>query len=221
MKNYIGPGIEIHAAATHPAAPDSGDPVIVGTIAGVCIVKEGEGGNASGVATIQTEGVFDLPVTGKDAALAPAAVAKGDKLYYSHGPTGDGELTEITKQIEKITLAGTSGTANVTLAGGLTKLVTFGDNINDTAADFVTSHAAAYDAVGIVVTAEDNVLVFTAKTAGTGFTAPAIANATGDLAGTVAHTRSNGILFGKALGVVAQGEEDAETDTIPVMLIQA
>jgi predicted RecA/RadA family phage recombinase len=218
-QNGVNGGSVIHAAATHPAAPNSGDAVIVGTIPGVCIVKEGEGGNAAGVASIQTEGVFDLPVTGKDADLAAAAVAKGDYLYYSYSPTA-AELTEAVKQIDTITLTGASGTANVTLAGGLTKLATFGDDLTDTAADFVTSHAAAYDAVNIVVTSDGADLVFTAKTAGTGFAHPAIANVSGNLAGTVVNTRSNGVLFGKALGVVAEGDTP-ETETIPVMLIQA
>lgn len=94
-------------------------------------------------------------------------------------------------QVETITLTGTEGTANVGAAGGLTKLATFGDDLADTAADFVTSHAAAYLAVGIVVTSEGADLIFTANVAGTGFTAPTITNATGDLAGTVAHTTAN------------------------------
>ena len=102
----------------------------------------------------------------------------------------------ITKQVEKITLSGTSGTANVTVAGGLTKLVTWGTNLATTAAAFVTSHAAAYLAVGIVLTSESSgatngVLVFTAAVGGTAFSAPVITNATGDLAGTVAHTTAN------------------------------
>lgn len=102
----------------------------------------------------------------------------------------------ITKQVEKITLTGTLGTANVTLAGGLTKLATFGTDLATTAAAFVTSHAAAYLAVGIVLTSESSgatngVLVFTAEVGGTAFTAPVITNATNNLAGTVAHTTAN------------------------------
>lgn len=102
----------------------------------------------------------------------------------------------ITKQVEKITLSGSSGTANVTGAGGLTKAVTFGTDLATTAAAFVTSHAAAYLAVGIVVTststgATNGVIVFTASVGGTAFTVPAIANTSGNLAGTVAHTTAN------------------------------
>lgn len=93
-------------------------------------------------------------------------------------------------QVDTITLTGAEGTANVTLAGGLTKLVTYGDSLTDTAADFVTSHAAAYLAVGIVVTSDGPDIIFTASDAETSFTHPQIANATGDLAGTVENTQA-------------------------------
>lgn len=217
-QNYISNGTEIHAAATHPTTPDSGDPAIIGTIPGVCVVKEGEGGNAAGIATYATEGVFELAVTGKDADLAAAAVGIGDKLYYSYSPTG-AELTEIVKQIDTLTLTGTSGAANITGAGGLTKAVTFSTTLTAAAEAFVTDNAAAYDAVNIVVTSDGADLIFTAKTAGTGFTHPVITTTSGNLSGTVANTRSNGVLFGKALGTVDAGDTP-ETKTIPVMLIQ-
>lgn len=97
----------------------------------------------------------------------------------------------ITKQVDTITLTGTSGTANVTLVGGLTKTATFSSTLAGTATAFVTSHAAAYLAEGIVVTAVGATIVFTAAVGGTAFVSPAIANATGDLAGTVANTTSN------------------------------
>lgn len=101
-----------------------------------------------------------------------------------------------TAQVHTITLSGTSGTANVAAAGGLTKLATFATNLATTAANFVTSHAAAYAAVGITLTttstgATDGKLVFTAAVAGTAFTAPTITNASGDLAGSVAATQAN------------------------------
>lgn len=85
----------------------------------------------------------------------------------------------------KITLTGTSGTATITGVGGLTKTATFDTNLNTTASNFVTANATAYLAVGITLTASTSSLIFTPTTA-TDFTSdPAIANATGDLAGTV------------------------------------
>ncbi len=83
-KNYVQAGKFINAAADDPATPACGDPVVVGTIPGVAVTKEGEGGNASGECTIATKGVFNLNVTGSD-GTNPAAVAKGDKLYYDSG----------------------------------------------------------------------------------------------------------------------------------------
>jgi hypothetical protein len=90
-------------------------------------------------------------------------------------------------QVERITLTGSSGTANVALAGGLTKVATFGSDLPTTAAAFVTSWAAAYAATGITVTSSGPDIIFTAEVPGTDFTAPTITNATADLAGTVSH----------------------------------
>ena len=95
-------------------------------------------------------------------------------------------------QVETITLTGTSGTANVGAAGGLTKLVTYGGgSLTATAAAFVVSHATAYDGQGIVCTSIGEKIILTDKVPGTGFTAPTITNASLTLAGTVAHTTAN------------------------------
>lgn len=93
------------------------------------------------------------------------------------------------KQVCTITLTGTGGTANVTAAGGLTKLATFNGTLTQTAADFVTSHAAAYLAVNIVVTSSGADLIFTSSYSGTAFVFPVITNATPNLAGTVVMTQ--------------------------------
>jgi len=94
-------------------------------------------------------------------------------------------------QVTTITLTGTSGTANVTVAGGLTKLVTFNTDLATTASDFDTDHSAAYTAEGITVTTSGDDIIFTAASAGTPFDVPVITNATGDLAGTVVETTDN------------------------------
>lgn len=90
------------------------------------------------------------------------------------------------RQREIITLSGTSGTANITAAGGLTKLVTFATDLATTAANFVASHAAAYLAAGIVVTCSGEKLCFVSSLVNNSHVAPIITNATGNLAGTVA-----------------------------------
>jgi len=90
----------------------------------------------------------------------------------------------------QILLTGSSGTANVTGVGGLTKLATFATNLATTAANFVTAHAAAYAVVGVTLTtttsgATNGVLLFTPAHATVGLADPVITNATGDQAGTV------------------------------------
>jgi hypothetical protein len=95
------------------------------------------------------------------------------------------------KQKETISFTGTSGTANVTGAGGLTKLATFRDDLVTTAIDFESAHGAAYLAVGITLTRNMGDIILEATVSGVPFTAPVVTNVTGDLAGTVAHTTAN------------------------------
>jgi hypothetical protein len=80
----------------------------------------------------------------------------------------------------QITLTGTGGTANITIAG-VNYLATFNTDLTTTASDFVTSHAAAIlAATGQVVTSSGAVISFL------GFgDRVKIANATSDLAGTM------------------------------------
>lgn len=56
----------------------SGDPVAVGDIPGVALVDE----DADGLATVQTDGVFELTVTGLDATPANAAISPGDIIFW-------------------------------------------------------------------------------------------------------------------------------------------
>jgi hypothetical protein len=123
-------------------------------------------------------------------AVQTATITRpADTTTYTAGDT-IGEVVAV-KQVDTITLTGTGGTANVTLAGGLTKLATFNTSLTQTAADFVTDHATAYDAEDIVVTSSGEDILFTSKYAGVPFTSPVITNATVDLAGTVANTTPN------------------------------
>lgn len=61
-----------------PNNTDSGAPVRVGSLNGVAMTAEGEGGNPSGSASVQLVGVFDLEVTG-------AVTNVGDPVYISSG----------------------------------------------------------------------------------------------------------------------------------------
>jgi hypothetical protein len=82
-----------------------------------------------------------------------------------------------------VTLTGTSGTANIEVDGE-DYLATFASSLTTTAANFVTAHATALAAEGVTVTAAAAVLTFTGANALV--EGIAIANATTDLAGTVA-----------------------------------
>lgn len=86
-KNYVQPGEFIHAAPTDPETPTSGCALIVGTIAGVAVTLEAEGGNATGECTVVTKGVFNLPVVGNNGS-SDAAVAVGDRVYYDTNING-------------------------------------------------------------------------------------------------------------------------------------
>lgn len=95
------------------------------------------------------------------------------------------------EQIDTVTLTGSSGTADISDAGDLTKGATFATDLPTTAANFVTAHAAAYLAVGIVITSSGDDIIFTANVAGVGFVSPVITNKTGNLDGTMANTQVN------------------------------
>lgn len=101
----------------------------------------------------------------------------------------------ITKQVDSMTLAGTTGTATVTGAGE-SDTITWNTDLATTASDFVTANAAAYLAAGVTLTftstgATNGVLVFTAVVGGTAFTSPVLSAASDDLVGTVVNTTAN------------------------------
>lgn len=93
-------------------------------------------------------------------------------------------------QVEAVTVTGTGGTANINV-NGVNYLATFDTDLTTTAANFVTTHAAALLLRGIIVTSAVAVISFTSAIAGQPFAAPTIANVSGDLAGSVAQTTAN------------------------------
>jgi hypothetical protein len=92
----------------------------------------------------------------------------------------------------------------------LTKLATFTTDLTTSAANFVTSHAAAYLAVGVIVTCSGAQLCFKPTLLNTAITAPTITNASGNLAGTVAHVNANnGVL--QCIGETSTSLKSAQT----------
>jgi predicted RecA/RadA family phage recombinase len=73
-------GVELSLAATAPATPSSGDPVLFGEIPGVALTDEDDDGNT----TIAFEGVFELSVDGQGPSAA-AEITAGDIVYYDGG----------------------------------------------------------------------------------------------------------------------------------------
>ena len=77
--------------------------------------------------------------------------------------------TKPTARVDTITLTGTSGTATIKV-GTLSEVATWNaSGLTATATDFKNSWAAAYLAVGIVLTSNGASLIFTASVAGTDF----------------------------------------------------
>jgi hypothetical protein len=93
-------------------------------------------------------------------------------------------------QVATVTITGTSGTANVTV-GGIAYLATFATDLDTTAANFVTAHAAALLLRRITVTSGTATIVLTSSIPGRPFPAPTIANVSGNLAGSAAATTAN------------------------------
>lgn len=80
------------------------------------------------------------------------------------------------------TLTGSSGTANVTIAG-VNYLATFNTNLTTTASDWVTANATALLALGYTVTSSGAIITVSALT--TVFPTVAVTNVSGNLAGTI------------------------------------
>ena len=89
--------------------------------------------------------------------------------------------TSITAKSSIITFTGTSGTATVTI-GGVARTATFATSLAVTRNNFITTHAAAYLAAGITITASGTAGI--KVVGGATLATPTIVNATTDLAGT-------------------------------------
>lgn len=79
-------------------------------------------------------------------------------------------VTQPQKRKDRITLSGTSGGANVTCAGITRKIDYSSGGLEQAAADYVVLYAADWLAGGVVLTSEDEDLVFESTVAGQNFT---------------------------------------------------
>lgn len=96
------------------------------------------------------------------------------------------------KQIGTTTLTGTSGTGNITI-NGVDYLATWNTSLTQTAADFVTSHAATILAreYGHVLTSSVAGVILTSGVEGVAFSMSANVNVSGNLAGNNVATTGN------------------------------
>lgn len=77
----------LSVVCSDPATPNSGDPVRYGSMCGIAMTDESEGGNASGYTSVYFgPGVFDMSVKGVDGS-GNSAVAVGDALWYVDADT--------------------------------------------------------------------------------------------------------------------------------------
>lgn len=82
---------------TVPSGVVSGDPVAVGQIPGVALTDRSAGGNATGKATVQTDGVFNLSVKGIN-NVTNGAIAEGDIVYFDVARTPKLDVTVTGKR---------------------------------------------------------------------------------------------------------------------------
>jgi len=114
-------------------------------------------------------------------AFTAGDIPSGQRVTMSNGAVS---------QVDTITVTGTSGTANVTVAG-VNYLATFDTDLTTTAANFVTSHATALLARNIVVTSSTADVVFTSAINGVPFGSVTVATTSGDLSATIVATTAS------------------------------
>jgi len=79
------PGYGLSVACSNPTTPASGEPVRYGTLTGVAMTDEGEGGNTSTKTTVEFgPGIFDLVV---DDDLG-GGIAVGDPIWFNDTQSG-------------------------------------------------------------------------------------------------------------------------------------
>jgi hypothetical protein len=92
------------------------------------------------------------------------------------------------KRQDTITLTGISGTATI-VCNKISRTATFATDLSTTAANFVSANAAAYLAVGVVLTSVGSALIFKALATAVEFIADSsVTNLTTDLAGFIEST---------------------------------
>lgn len=159
------------------------------SIAQTCIDFDSAGNKASALAN-------GIVLTHSGETLIFTAATKGTGFTSPNVTTLTGDLTDTSIVVDQANVP--VGTANMTLAGGLTKLITYDTDAATTVSNFVDigTNVADYAAVGITLTHSGNTIVMESTNLGFLFTAPVVGAAiTGTCAGTVDHTVA-GVVIG-------------------------
>ena len=111
--------------------------------------------------------------------------------FYASGYTNNVKIVDdfslSNPQIEVITLIGSIGSIIVTETAGLNSLLTYTFDLSNTANIFVTNYAANYLVYNIIVTSDNDKIIFTSTEP---FATPVIYNNTGNFNGEVTHNNS-------------------------------
>lgn len=89
--------------------------------------------------------------------------------------------------VYQVTLTGSSGSALISSAGGLSKSAIFNSTLAQTVEDFVDAYYNDYLGVGITITSAGSSVVFTPRDANTTFSYPVVTSTGGDLSGIVSN----------------------------------
>jgi hypothetical protein len=175
------PQTDINAFLAAANAAAVGEPTVefVGVVSDICT-------NSTVTTTAWVEGDTCNAVEEEWSIILPDNKCGEDRLAELNGAYQNLTITiaDSDSSTRELTLTGTSGTANVNV-DGVNYLATFNVlGLNETADDFVSTHAAALAAAGVTVTAATGVLTFSGLT--TVIDAITITNASGDLDGTLA-----------------------------------
>src|SRR5659263_85511 len=133
----------------------------------------------------------------------------------------DIKRTLIPKKTVVLTLSGTDGTCNITIAG-VTKLATFNGTLTLTASDFVYLWAADFLAVEIIITASSGTIIVNELVQGTGFDNAIIENLTGTLnaSGVASITYPEPITLAEAKTfILDRSNNDTDADALLLNLI--
>jgi hypothetical protein len=87
IRRYLNEKFKLSVPVSHPAAPDSGDPVRFGSLTGIALTDEGDGGNAAADTTVDFGAMEVTVAVNAINNDGNSAISVGDALYYVDADT--------------------------------------------------------------------------------------------------------------------------------------